>query len=120
MANWVWRAFRPESEGGRPAGKAAGQDAPVPPDVERAAKGLAAQVWSYGSRTRAQLFAGIAPAVVEEFLSYAVAQQWVIADADLVSPGRINPSLGDMTHLADIDGPSWGPGPEPERDEYLV
>jgi hypothetical protein len=35
--------------------------APVAPDVERAAMALAAQIWSYGSRPRARLFAGDQP-----------------------------------------------------------
>jgi hypothetical protein len=83
--------------------------------------GLAAQVWSYGSRARARLFAGINPAVVEEFLAHAVAMQWVVVDGDLIAAGKVNPSPGGMTHLADIDGPSWGPGPDDDDgSEFLV
>lgn len=95
--------------------------APVSVDVERAAKGLAAQVWSYGSRPRARLFTGINPAVVEEFLAHAIAMQWVVVDGDQIAAGKINPSPGDMTHLADIDGPSWGPAPDDDDgSEFLV
>jgi hypothetical protein len=38
---------------------------------------------------------GINPGVVEEFLAYAVAMQWVVVvDGELIAAGRINPSPG--------------------------
>jgi hypothetical protein len=130
---WVWRLFKPESEAvdNHPSVDAPVQPvpstgldsalgtrpepdtAPVSVDVERAAKGLAAQVWSYGSRRRDRLFVGINPAVVEEFLAYAVAMQWVVVDDALVSPGKVDPSPTGTTNLADIEYLGLGPFKRP-------
>jgi hypothetical protein len=64
---------------------------PVSEEVERAATALATKVWTSGARPRDQLFAGINPLMVDEYLAHAVSMHWVIIDGDRIAPGKVSP-----------------------------
>jgi hypothetical protein len=64
---------------------------PVSPEVQQAAKALAFEVWSSGSIPRDHLFAGLLPALAEEYLNQAIAMQWVVIAGDRIAPGAVSP-----------------------------
>jgi hypothetical protein len=67
---------------------------PVPEvstEVQQAAEALAFEVWSSGSIPRDHLFAGLLPALADEYLNQAIAMQWVVIDGDRIAPGAVSP-----------------------------
>jgi hypothetical protein len=78
--------------------------------VERAARALAGEVWRYGAQPRGRLLRpGLNPESAEQYLAHAVAQEWVRVDGDVLRPGVVDPRPVDVTDLAGIDSPAWGP-----------
>jgi hypothetical protein len=72
------------------------EPAPVPvpevsTEVQQAAEALALKVWSSGSIPRDHLFAGLLPALADEYLNQTIAMQWVVLDGDRIAPGPLNP-----------------------------
>ena len=72
----------------------------IAPEVQQAAEALALQVWSSGSKHRAQFLLGKLPDLATAYLNHAIAKQWVtVNDDDQIVPGAVNPH--PMTDVPD-------------------
>ena len=113
-----WRAnppsqSEPEPEPSIAVEKPAVPATPVLPDsVTRAARALAQQVWSAGSKPRAHLLAGQNPtaqAETERALNCAVDSNWIAVSGDQIVKGSVSPN--PMEALPDERQPRgmWSP-----------
>jgi hypothetical protein len=76
-------------------------------EVTEAAKRVAVMVRELDVVSKRQLGRGMVAGAVDRYLAYAVAQEWVVVDGDVLRPGRVDPR--PVTTIADVNGPSWGP-----------
>jgi hypothetical protein len=68
------------------------------PEVARAAKALANQVRTSGSKHRKQLFQGKLPRLAEQYLAHAIDMQWVVlTDDDRIAPWCCEPGADDTS-----------------------
>jgi hypothetical protein len=83
----------------------------VDPEVEESARVLASRVWASGPSSKTWLRNGLPAAAVDQYLQTAQDMNWLDVGREVVARGLVDPRPVDVTNLADVDGPSWGPDP---------
>jgi len=73
----------------------------VAPEVERAARRLAEQVWGLGVVPHADLYSGVSAHWVDQYLAYAVGMNWLVSDAESqnVRRGEVDPRPVSVTRI---------------------